>query len=87
MGYVKRGDLMPDIEAIVFKMNEGEISGVIQTRLGYHIFRVDGKSERKIRDLPEVRRDVEDTIYREKVNARLKGWIETLKRNAYISFK
>ncbi|MDP3804081.1 MAG: peptidylprolyl isomerase, partial [Candidatus Omnitrophota bacterium] len=87
MGYVKKGDLMPEIEKAVFNMNQGEVSDILQTSLGYHIFKVDEKSERKIIPLSEVRRDIEDAVFRQKANVKLKGWLETLKKNAYIAFK
>ncbi len=87
MGYVKKGDLLPEIEAVVFGLKEGETSDVIQTSLGYHIFKVEEKKERKIRELSEVQHKVEEAVFREKVRTRLVGWIEGLKNNAYIAFK
>jgi hypothetical protein len=30
---------------------------------------------------------VEEAIFREKVNTKLRGWIDGLKENAYIEFK
>jgi len=87
MGYVKRGDLLPEIEKAVFNMNEGEVSDVIQTSLGYHIFKIDEKRPARTLTLNEARRDVEEALYREKTNEKVKGWIEGLKKNAYIAFK
>lgn len=87
MGYVKKGDLLPEIESVVFNLKDGELSGIIQTSLGYHIFKVEEKRERKVLSLSEVRADVEEAVFREKVKDRLKGWIETLRKNAYIAFK
>jgi parvulin-like peptidyl-prolyl isomerase len=87
MGYVKKGDLLPEIEAVVFTLNEGEVSSILQTGLGYHIFRVEEKKERRVKELSEVRHEVEEAIFREKIRGRLKDWIENLKKNAYIAFK
>jgi parvulin-like peptidyl-prolyl isomerase len=87
MGYVKKGDLMPQIEDIVFNLKEGEITGIIQSPLGYHVFKVDEKRTRRARDLAEVRQDIEEFLYREKASQRLKGWIDTLAKSAYIEFK
>ncbi len=87
MGYVKRGDLLPPIEEVVFNLQEGALTDVIATPLGYHIFKVEEKKDSKTLSLSETRREVEDAIYREKAGSRIKGWIETLKKNAYISFK
>jgi len=87
MGYVKRGDLLPEIENTVFSLPEGQVSDVIQTSLGYHIFKVEAKRERRPRTLSEVRQDVEEAILREKIKGKLRGWMESLKKNGYIAFK
>jgi len=87
MGYVKKGDLMPQIEDIVFNLKEGEITGIIQSPLGYHIFKVDEKKTRRMRELAEVRQDIEEFLYREKASQKLRGWIDSLAKSAYIEFK
>ncbi len=87
MGYVKKGDLMPQIEEIVFNLKDGESTGIIQSSLGYHIFKVEERKARRIKDLPEVRQDIEEYLYREKANQKLKGWIDSLAKSAYIEFK
>jgi parvulin-like peptidyl-prolyl isomerase len=87
MGYVKKGDLLPEIEEVVFKLKPGETSDIVQTAVGYHIFRVEEKKERAVKSLSEVRREVEETVFRAKVKDKLKGWVENLKKNAYIAYK
>ena len=87
MGYVKKGDLMPQIEEIVFNLKEGQISGIIQSPLGYHIFRVDEKKIRRTKELSEVRQNIEEFLYREKANQKLKSWVDSLAKSAYIEFK
>ncbi len=87
MGYVKRGDLLPEIEKAIFALNPGEVSGIVQSSLGYHIFKVEEKEAPKTLSLPEVRREVEQLVYKSKVDVKIKGWLEGLKKNAYIAFK
>ena len=87
MGFVKKGDLLPAIEKVVFSMKPGEVSGIIQTGMGYHIFRVEEKKMPEVMSLHQVRREVEDAVYREKSREKIKGWVENLKKNAYIAFK
>lgn len=87
MGYVKRGDLLPQLEEIVFNLNEGQTSGIVQSQLGYHIFKVEEKKARRNKELPEVRQEIEEYLYREKANEKLKGWIDSLAKSAYIEFK
>jgi parvulin-like peptidyl-prolyl isomerase len=39
VGFFSRGDLMPEFEAAAFKLKVGEISGIVKTKLGYHIIK------------------------------------------------
>lgn len=87
MGYVKRGDMMPQIEDAIFKLNIGEVSDVIQTAVGYHIFKVEEKRPGKVRTLKEARRDVEEAVFMEKMNQKVKVFVEGLKKNAYIEIR
>lgn len=38
LGFFKRGDLMPELEQSVVALKVGQISGVVKTSRGYHIF-------------------------------------------------
>ena len=87
MGYVKRGDLMPEIEDVIFKLKEGEVSGVVQTAVGYYIFKAEEKKPAKVRSLKDAKRDVEETVFMEKMNQKVKAWVDGLKKNAYIEIR
>lgn len=87
MGYVKKGDLMPEIEKVVFNMKEGETSNMVQTSLGYHIFKVEEKRDERTLSFAEARRQAEETVYRDKIQSKVKEWIAGLKKNAYIAFR
>ena len=87
LGYVKKGDLLPEIEKVVFNMNPGETSNIIQTSLGYHIFKVEDKKDAHTLSFAEARRQAEEAVFRAKMNEKVKGWVEGLKKNAYIAFK
>jgi peptidyl-prolyl cis-trans isomerase SurA len=87
MGYAGRGDLLPEIEKAVFSVKEGEVTDIVKTQMGYHIFKVEERRQSEPLKLSQVRRDVEEAIFREKMRQKLKGWLEGLKKNAYIAFK
>ena len=87
MGYIQRGELLPEIEKAVFSLKKGEVSDIIQTSLGYHIFKMEEKRPSRTLLLSEVKREVEDVIFRDKIKEKIKGWVESLKKNAYIAFK
>lgn len=84
---VKRGDLLPQIEEVVFKMKTGECSDAIQTAVGYHFFKIEEKKEPKSLTLSEARQQIEEAIFREKIKVKGRGWLDSLKKSAYIAFK
>ncbi len=87
MGFVRRGDLMKQIEDAVFNLEPGGVSEIIQTSLGYHMFKVEERVKARTPELAEVKRKVEDTIFREKIDKGAKEFVKDLRKHAYIAFK
>jgi len=49
LGYVKRGDFVRDFEEAAFKLKAGQISGIVETKFGYHIIQMIDRKGEKIR--------------------------------------
>ena len=85
MGYFGRGELLPLVENAAFNMQAGEVSSVIRTPVGIHIIKVvekQGSSEETAKSYN--RQEVEDTLYRQQVDALYQKWIDDLKNKAYV---
>jgi peptidyl-prolyl cis-trans isomerase SurA len=87
IGYVKKGQLMKEFDEVVFNLKPQEISPIIKSDLGFHIFKVDKKIPAHTRAFSEVREEIQNMLYQQKVNKRFEEWIDKLKENAYISIK
>jgi parvulin-like peptidyl-prolyl isomerase len=87
LGYKTRGELLPEIEDAVFRLKDGETSEMLQTGMGYFFFKVEERRQPKSVTLSEARRQIEDAIYSERAKEKMKGWVEGLKKNAYIAFR
>ena len=48
MGFFSKGELPKDIEKVVFSLNTGEISQVVKSPYGYHIFLVKKKKRKRL---------------------------------------
>ncbi len=48
MGYFRKGELPKDIEDVVFSLDQGEISQVVRSPYGYHIFKVTRKKRKRL---------------------------------------
>ncbi len=87
MGFIHRGELLEEIDKVIFELEVGEVSDLIKTELGYHIFKVEEKLEPNTQELAEVREEIEEVIFKEKFDQRFREWIGELKADAYISIK
>ncbi|MDD5448984.1 MAG: peptidylprolyl isomerase [Candidatus Omnitrophica bacterium] len=87
LGFIKKGQMLKEIEDIIFNLDSGQISDVVKTPLGYHIFKVEEKRPERIKEFKEAKDEIEKRLFYEKGKERYQQWIEELKRNAYISYR
>lgn len=87
MGYIKKGQMMSQIDEVIFSLDEGRISDVVETNVGYHIFMVTKKKPSSTKSFDQVRSEIEDIIFQQKAEARFNEWMDGLKEDAYISIK
>ncbi|MFC1576619.1 peptidylprolyl isomerase [Candidatus Omnitrophota bacterium] len=87
MGWVTEGELMEPLNSTVFNLEQGEVSGILETKLGFHMFTIDEKVAPKALDFSQVKSVVENVLYNQKVQDKLTQWLDRLKENAYIAFK
>jgi len=84
LGFVSRGMLQPDIEKVVFSLKPGEVSEVVKSPLGYHIFKVEEKREPKAAVLSEIERDLMQALLAQKVNRAWPVYLKQLRDAAKI---
>ncbi|MCP2606328.1 peptidyl-prolyl cis-trans isomerase, partial [Candidatus Aminicenantes bacterium AC-708-I09] len=54
MGFYERGQLPEELEKVIFSLKEGELSQVVQSDYGFHIFRVEKREKRQKLPLTKV---------------------------------
>jgi peptidyl-prolyl cis-trans isomerase SurA len=87
LGNIKRGELAPDIEEAILRLQSGEISTPFRSQVGYHLFRLDSRETLSGDALVQVRNQVRDILYRQKYDARLKDWLVEIKQRAIIDVR
>ena len=84
LGTFARGAMVDSFENAVFRMKPGEISDVFKTEFGYHIALVHEVFPSKERSYSEARKDVLDTLRRERQDRAVKNFVESLSNQATI---
>lgn len=87
MGWVEKGQLMGEIDEKVFALQPGQLAGPIQSALGYHIFKLVERKEVSIKPIADVRSQIQDILFKQKLRDKLESWMLSLKKNAYISIR
>lgn len=85
LGYHPRGSLVPEYEEEAFKLKKvGQISGIVKSRFGYHLIRLEGIKPPSYAQFDEVKELIRQRMIQEKQGEILQKYIEDLKKNAKI---
>ena len=69
LGWNPRGRMVPEFDAVMFELEPGSVSDVVETKFGLHLIRVEGVREGNV-SLEEARREIAEKLYREAEGAR-----------------
>lgn len=86
MGVFEMGQLPFEMEQVLFSLEEGELSPVVESSYGYHIFRVDRRFEPELISEEEALPGIKVKILDLKINYRISSHMEYLKNNIEWSF-
>jgi peptidyl-prolyl cis-trans isomerase C len=84
MGIIEKGRTLPELEKVLFTLNVGEISDIVETRFGFHILTVDEIITTQYRPLNEVSEVVKSTILLQKEAKAFDEMYGKLEKNAKI---
>ena len=88
LGYIEKNDLPPELEKEIhklgFKKYRKQISKVVESQDGYHVFKLLDYRSRKVLSQSKATGMVKDKLIRLKHDEAFRLWINKLKQNAKI---
>jgi peptidyl-prolyl cis-trans isomerase SurA len=84
IGKFREGSLAEEVEAAVFAVESGEVTGIIETDYGVQILKVLSKDARSVKPLEEVRGLIQNTLYQRKAEPELKAFMDDLLQQSFI---
>jgi peptidyl-prolyl cis-trans isomerase C len=86
LGYFGRGQMVPPFEEAAFSMKPGDVSGIVETRFGFHIIKVVDKSDAEKVPYEEAKGNIEQFLGSQGKQQAMTDVIEGLRADANIEY-
>jgi parvulin-like peptidyl-prolyl isomerase len=87
IGFVEKGVILPQLEAVAFSLPVGKVSEVIETDIGFHIIIVVDKRGAGLKPINMVREEIKAKIEDEKLEKKYDEWITSVRKKSHIEIK
>jgi peptidyl-prolyl cis-trans isomerase SurA len=87
LGTFKRGALAPQLEDVVFKMEKGQITEVIQTKTGFEILKVEAHFQAGLQPMDKVENEIMNKLYMSKMQPTMRTYLAQLREESYVMVK
>lgn len=87
VGFIEKGVILPEVEAVAFSLPPGEISPVIESDVGVHIIQVIDKRGAGLKPIAAVREEIIAKIEEEKLESKFEQWIVSVRAKSHIEIR
>ncbi len=87
LGIIAKGQLLPELEKELFKLDIQQVSSPIESEKGIFIIKVLGKIEQETVGLEQARARISNYLENKKLREDLQSWITKERKKAYIEIK
>ena len=87
IGFLEKGKNRKEIDSVLFDLKAGQVSPIIKTPGGFHVFLIESVRPARQAQLSEVQNEVQDKLLQQKGAVRYTDWIAKLRSDSYISVK
>ena len=84
LGYFRRGQMVKAFDDTAFSMKINEVSGLVETRFGYHLIKVYDKKPEQTLAYADVKDKIAQRLKQEKIEKDAIAYAENLKKDAKI---
>jgi nitrogen fixation protein NifM len=78
LGDLPRGKLFPELDKALFELKAGEVSGVLESELGFHILRCDAITEAGVLSYDQARQHIRKLMEQKRKRACQQAWVKQL---------
>jgi peptidyl-prolyl cis-trans isomerase C len=86
MGVFSRGQLPPELEQATFGLAAGGLSDVVKTSLGYHVLKVDSRTEARQAGLSDAEARIRAILVSEASDRKVREYVQALLARAKVNY-
>jgi peptidyl-prolyl cis-trans isomerase SurA len=87
LGTFKRGVLAPQLDEVVFELQKGQITDVIQTKTGFEILKVQAHFVAGLQPMDKVENEIMNKLYMGKMQPTMRTYLAELREESYVMVK
>jgi len=87
LGTFPKGELDQKLEEVVFKMDKGQITDVIQTKTGFEILKVENHFQAGLQPMDKVENEIMNRLYMQKMEPQMRDYLGQLREESYVMVK
>jgi peptidyl-prolyl cis-trans isomerase SurA len=87
LGFLEKGMMYPEVDEEVFRLQKGEMGGVVESPIGFHIIKVLDKRGAGVKPIEEVREEIIGRISEEKIEEKFQEWFKKLREKSHIDIR
>ncbi len=84
VGWVMRGDLVEDLETVVFSLEPGQFSDLVETEFGVHLLKAEEREDEGLASYDEVRTEIEPLLRARAADERYRKWMAELRKRSRV---
>lgn len=84
VGWVEKGELEKTMDSALFSLNPAQVSEIVRSPYGYHIFQVLETRPAGIKPLLEVTREIEEELFRARQCTFLAEWLKKKRKHVKV---
>jgi peptidyl-prolyl cis-trans isomerase SurA len=87
LGTFKQSELAPQLEEVVFKMDKGQITDVIQTKTGFEVLKVENHYKAGLQPVDKVENEIMNRLYMQRMQPQMRDYLGQLREESYVMVK
>ena len=87
LGTFPKGELDQKLEEVVFKMEKGQVTDVIQTKTGFEVLKVENHFQAGLQPVDKVENEIMNRLYMQKMEPQMRDYLGQLREESYVMVK